>query len=576
MFSKVAPLGLVHTTQWPVSLVYSELRYGNIMEAGVSAANPQTVPGATRPNHMQSPSLMSQNPAPMPALALARESAVSAATPPMLGSPSPAPSADRRSIIRAHSPGHISLGPPQMVPPLPVQDAVSPLLPANDLPDDPQRATAAAHLYPLAPAWSPVATSPAARSDVGLTSESGFFSSPTLVRSHSTRGYFPPQCARSRTQSSGYDNMLMPANNESDIFERSTERNSTHVYSPKEAIDIAAVPALDHAADAIVGDRNSELEIVTPQSPENRTVHLSPWRSSAVLPKSESALHLPRSPGPRSPVHRSPQLSSPIPRSPGPRSPAPRSPGRLVLPNGPELSQGYLHAPNFRGHQRFVSDISGMAGPHSPRARHTRGLSSSSALSGMSDVAPGSSDMARTHSTSSNVTNASPVQSALSIDGAIIYDGEAARVDHSLGGLADAIERLSTTDKQIVRSPSHISRSTSSYFALSPHLDEQPMHPHSPGSPSLIRYRVLPGEHRTPSGEFGTPRSTRSPRGGVFLRAPPGQSPSGEERGLGLMHVPPQSQGEKKRISMMAYGDILSGADEQLLVFGGNEAAASK
>ena len=61
-----------------------------------------------------------------------------------------------------------------------------------------------------------------------------------------------------------------------------------------------------------------------------------------------------------------------------------------------------------------------------------------------------------------------------------------------------------------------------------------------------------------------------------MLRPPPGQSPTGEERGLGLMHVPPHSQGEKKRISMMAYGDILSGADEQLLVFGGNETATPK
>ncbi|WFD35141.1 hypothetical protein MCUN1_001990 [Malassezia cuniculi] len=452
-----------------------------------------------------------QSPVAAPALARASVATSSGPAPSIVGTPTRASTNSARGIVRAHAPGSIPLSPVRLHVPLPISDTPSPLIPANDLPDDPQRASTAAHLYPLAPAWSPASFSPSIRSESGLTSDSMFFASPSLSRSHSvTRGRWPNTTQsrnRSRTQSSGHEYAHgTPTIGEADIFERSTERSSTHLYSPKEAIDLATAPALDHAADAIVRDANASLEVVTPQSPDNRLGHLSPWMGSSIsLPRSDSSYQLPRSPGPRSPVPR-----KSMSRSPGPRSPAFRR-----MSDMPELSPAFLQAPNVRGHRRLASDISGTSKPLSPRANHSRGLSTTSAISGISDIISEAPRMVRTQSSSST---ASITHNALSIDGAIIYDGEAARADHSIGGLADAIERLTTNERPPARSPSQHPANMSSYFALSPHLDDQPLHPHSPGSPSLFRYRVIPGEHGpASSGEVGTPRTVRSPGPAILL-----------------------------------------------------------
>lgn len=494
--------------------------------------------------------------------------------PNVVGTPTKSETPRRQSIVRPQAPGSISLSPVRLGAPLPVSDMPSPLVPANDLPDDPHRASTAAHLYPLAPAWSPAGLSPSIRSDSGLASDSTFFASPSLSRSHSVsrgRKHHHP-LNRHKAYSSASEQFLgKPTFSESEIFERSTERRHPHYYSPKEAIDLAAVPALDDAANAIVQDSTSGLEVVTPMGCEERLLQMSPWMGGHSLARSESAIQMPRSPGPRSPVPR-----SPVPRSPGPRSPVilptssvPRSPVFRPTADVPDSSPGLLQPLNTRGHRQLGSDISGLGRSRPNGAGHARGLSVPGALSPDNRFLEGHG-MARTQSASSNLTSASATQNALSIDGAIIYDGEAAKVDHSLSGLANAIDRLSTNDNVSALSSPMAQHNTSSYFALSPHLDDNTSHfPHSPGSPSLIRYRVLPGERRPSGSDYGTPRGPRSPRSGVVLRQPPGQSPPGEKRGLGLLHVPPPASGDKKRISMLAYADILNEADEQLLVFDG-------
>lgn len=524
---------------------------GTEMEAGAVAPGSQHLESMSRP----APPLRNTPLSPIAAPALAP-----ALAPHPVGTPTKSETPKRQGIVRPQAPGSISLSPVRLGAPLPVSDMPSPLVPANDLPDDPQRASTAAHLYPLAPAWSPAGLSPSIRSDSGLASDSTFFASPSLSRSHSVsraRKHHHP-LNRHKAYSSASEHFFgKPDFSESDIFERSTERRHPHYYSPKEAIDLATVPALDDAANAIVQDSTSGLEVVTPMSGEERLPQMSPWMGGHSLARSESATYMPRSPGPRSPVI-------------WPASSAPRSPVFRPTSDLPDPSSGFLQAPNTRGHRRLTSDISGLArSMPSSTGGHARGLSTPSAPSPGSRLHEGHG-MARTQSASSNLTNASGTQNALSIDGAIIYDGESAKVDHSLSGLANAIDRLSTNDNVPVLPSPMTQHNSSSYFALSPHVDDNTSHfPHSPGSPSLIRYRVLPGEHRPNVNDYGTPRAPRSPRSGVVLRQPPGQSPPSEKRGLGLLHVPPPASGDKKRISMLAYADILNEADEQLLVFDG-------
>lgn len=523
---------------------------GTEMEAGAVAPGSQHLESMSRP----APPLRNTPLSPIAAPALAP-----ALTPHIVGTPTKSETPKRQGIVRPQAPGSISLSPVRLGAPLPVSDMPSPLVPANDLPDDPQQASTAAHLYPLAPAWSPAGLSPSIRSDSVLASDSAFFASPSLSRSHSVsraRKHHHPLNRHKAYSSANEQFFGKPDFSESDIFERSTERRHPHYYSPKEAIDLATVPALDDAANAIVQDSTSGLEVVTPIGGEERLPQMSPWMGGHSLARSESATQMPRSPGPRSPII--------FPASSAPRSPVFRPTSDL-----PDPSLGLLQASNARGHRRLASDISGLGRSMPSGVGHARGLSTPGALSPGNRFLEGHG-MARTNSASSNLTSASSTQNALSIDGAIIYDGEAAKVDHSLSGLANAIDRLSTNDNVPVLSSPMTQHNTSSYFALSPHHDDNTSHfPQSPGSPSLIRYRVLPGEHRPNVNDYGTPRAPRSPRSGVVLRQPPGQSPPGEKRGLGLLHVPPPASGDKKRISMLAYADVLNEADEQLLVFDG-------
>ena len=124
------------------------------------------------------------------------------------------------------------------------------LVSANELPDDPERASNVVHLFapPLAPAWSPVSMS---RSQSSRTDDA-------------SSTYFPIGARASLSpRSPPYQAPLSP---EASIFERNIQMlGSPHVRTPREAVDMAVPPVLDDAADAIVSD--STLEIVSPRSP---------------------------------------------------------------------------------------------------------------------------------------------------------------------------------------------------------------------------------------------------------------------------------------------------------------------
>ena len=106
------------------------------------------------------------------------------------------------------------------------------LVSANELPDDPERASNVVHLFapPLAPAWSPVSMS---RSQSSRTDDA-------------SSTYFPIGARASLSpRSPPYQAPLSP---EANIFERNIQMlGSPHVRTPREAVDMAVPPVLDDA-----------------------------------------------------------------------------------------------------------------------------------------------------------------------------------------------------------------------------------------------------------------------------------------------------------------------------------------
>lgn len=515
-------------------------------------------------------------------------------------------------IYRSQAPSNISLSPVRLSStflPSPSRDhhatttptngAASPrLISANELPDDLAQASNVVHLFapPLAPAWSPVSMS---RSQSSRTDDTStyFPSAGGTTASHghsyghsagtgtgtgahtaSTQRYYRPPMSPSAR--SGAEHALSPGaaqqrissprsptgpsyvgmtrtssrqrSPEHNIFERDIELcGSPHLMTPKEAIDVAVPPVLDDAADAIVGD--STLEIVSPCETS------SPYASPDMRP------HLRRT-----------------------------GTGGEMLVRGASHDGTHMSArQRTYGHRRLHSEQS-MLLPSIPNMP-----SSPAAGKRRSHMQPPS----QTHSQQQPPTpNASTYHPSLSIDGAVIPEGQAATFMHSLDGLADAVVHRSpsTTSTQAavpgstatpaspvpaVASPSgstngsQLGTSSSSYFSLS----EDPRN-------SKFRYSVI-GINATPSGapsdsptfgRTGTANnhfssSVSSPRSSRTMQ--PSLSWSNSENSSSHLQVPgalnaaspnlrpasvSNAQGDRKRLSWMSYADIVNDVNEKV------------
>lgn len=327
----------------------------------------------------------------------------------------------------------------------------------------------------------------------------------------------------------------LPKSPEPNIFERDIELcGSPHLRTPQEAIDTSVPTVLEGAADAIVGD--STLEIVAPRD---------------ELP-------------PASP-HASPDVR-----------------GRRWLRGEPLLrgaSQDGLTPRTIRshGHRRLHSEhtnvITSLPGMPSSPSRFSPTGSRRSTL-----LAPGT-PMSRTDSLAPSM---SP---SVSIDGAIIPEGQAATVAHSLDGLADVIVHPTPEGQAMPTAspaPMDTMPASTSYFSL-PSAAEEPRPsskfrytlldtpPSATASPNLERSHSM-RNGRPPSFYMGTsarqPLSSRRPRSA--------DSSTGESLAPPLVHVSPEStgpdvaasstgsSGERKRLSWMAYADLVRDADEQV------------
>jgi len=322
----------------------------------------------------------------------------------------------------------------------------------------------------------------------------------------------------------------LPRSPEPNIFERDIELcGSPHLRTPKEAIDTSVPTVLDGAADAIVGD--SHLDIVA----------------------SRDGAH------PPSP------LASPDLR-------ARRRLGGEPLVRGLSQDGWQSRAPHPYGHRRLQSEqtnvvmsLPGM--PPSPSALSQTG----SRLSAL--LAPATP--------SSRADSMAPSMSpSLSIDGAIIPEGQAARVAHSLDGLADVIVQPAQASPVPMASPSPMETvgsmpASSSYFSLPPAADDS-------RASCKFHYTLLdqPPPASTPS-PTGVERShslltTRSAHAGPSARASwqarrPHSSDSPDSPAPPLLQVQPDASlssaaasGERKRLSWMRYADLVRDADEQV------------
>ena len=377
---------------------------------------------------------------------------------------------------------------------------------ANELPDDPVQASHVMHLYPasLAPPFSPGHAMHRTPSDV------------SQPRSPHTTGLgLQPGAALPQTPSRLIPPVLGTApraSPEPSIFERNIEP-ANRARSPQEAIDASVPPVLDDAASAIVDDA-STLEILQPEhaahvaSPPRspgmrmRSAHLSPVGTGAWTPTRGSSRMRHWSGGP-----------------PGENAPASRSAAH-------QQQFGRQH-----GHRRPLSDASNVF-TSLPAAREER----SSALRPPTPRTP--------HTRSYSVQTAT--SPSLSVDGAIIPGNDAATMGHSLDGLADAFVQLATTpsEPRMVTTPGSVSSPHGSYFALSP--DEGARGALGAGaagvtSPGAIRYRVLERD------------AAPAP-----APAPAPTSPAAREH----LQVPGS---ERKRLSFMAYSDIVNERPEQLV-----------
>ena len=457
--------------------------------------------------------------------------------------------------FRLHAPGRIPLSPMRLGPgpvpsPSPHAGAASPLgtsapttspLPlANELPDDPAQASQLVHLYapPLAPAWSPVPSSMSrtlsGRTDEGSGPRGRAPTSP-VPAAQADNGLRRP-LSSPRSPSQALLSPLMrhrnaPRSPEPSIFERDIELcGSPHMRTPQEAIDTSVPTVLDGAADAIVGD--TDLEIVAP----------------------------------RDGSHSSSPLASPDMR-------ARRRLGGEPLIRGVSHDSWQPRAPRPGGHRRLLSEQSHVAAslpgmPPSPSAFSHAGSRRSTLLM---PTTPGSR-------ADSMAPSMSP---SLSIDGAVIPEGQAAMVAHSLDGLADVIVHpASQASPAPVASPSPIESAGSmpastSYFSLPPSADDA-------RASGKFRYTLLdlpqPGSTLTPAGvershSFLSARSARAGAPGrrAWQARRPRSADSSEMPAPPLLQVQPDASlssaagsGERKRLSWMTYSDLVRDADEQV------------
>lgn len=513
--------------------------------------------------------------------------------------PAPARTPDRATstpvrgggITRAEAPGRIPLSPlkfssslhpsPSQMPAshTPGGSAASPLLTwANELPDDPQRASNVMGLYPssLAPPFSPAAPLP----QHSNSDPSPYFPPPSDTRaplSGSMLGLSPvsERLAAPQTPSRLIPPSLAHAQQrmspEPSIFERDIEPVH-HARSPQEAIDVAVPPVLDDAASAIV-EESGTLEIIQPEHP-------------AYAPSP------PRSPS--AGFRMMPTSSQPgqwTPNRDGRGRPRNLSGGQSSRENSFDTRPRQQQYGRQHGHRRPLSDASNVftsmpgrslrSDSHSERERR-------SPLHAGSPLTPSTRPYSIQPATSPS----------LSIDGAIIAGNDAATMGHSFGGLADAFAHLATTpsEQPAIATPGSMTSPQGSYFALQP--DDAPRAPRDRSSayasPNAFRYMVLDREgERSPPTVSSTPpsRLAVSPLPGSHPRASPNAGarssttpvpapaitprsplprhtapPAGADGDPFSPHLQvPGTSSERKRLSFMAYADIVNDSQGQLL-----------
>ncbi|WFD31922.1 hypothetical protein MSPP1_002964 [Malassezia sp. CBS 17886] len=448
----------------------------------------------------------------------------------------------RSGIVRPQAPHTIPLSPikagtplQQASPQVPTPGRLSsPLLTwANELPDDPGRASNVVNLFAhnaLAPAWSPASMSPSARSPP--------LTPPQLV------AVAPALPARTRSMRSPEPN----------IFERDIERQNSHCMSPQEAIDVAVPPVLDDAANAIVDQNTSAIEVVAP-SPG----HVSPGLSPSWCTHRESQRRAQQDPL-YSPPHGSLGLT-------------------LADAHASQQQFGRTHS-----HRRPLSDASNVFASI-PRSRRTGSDVADGAASPGSlryapgSVPPGSAPPSSQPPAGLTPTGHPPTPSgrsllatdpragatgspSLSIDGAIIPEGNTAKVGHSLDGLADALANTRLDPGTTVASPGSVSGTSGGYFGISAPSDDgggtgTPV-PHS----NTFRYQVLGGgghslnarARSTSQSQHGWGPASLSTLGRPTSRSADVSAPGDAS-----------STPCKKRISFLAYANILNDNDELLL-----------
>lgn len=464
---------------------------------------------------------------------------------------------DESGSYRVHAPGRIPLSPTRLVPtavatpsphagvasPLGMATHTSPPLPlANELPDNPEQASQLVHLYappPLAPAWSPASSAMARTSShrVDESSARGVLPhSPSYAEPHLHRPLSSPRSPSQTLLSPHMRQRPLPKSPEPSIFERDIELcGSPHMRTPQEAIDTSVPTVLDEAADAILGV--SALEVVAPRD------HSHP-PSPLASPDMRSRRRL------------------------GGGEPLLRGLSQDGLQRRP--SRPYGHRRLQSEHSTVMTSLPGM--PSSPSAlsqgpsRRSTLLTPATPNSRADSLAPGMSP-------------------SVSIDGAIIPEGQAATQSHSLDGLTDVIVHPAAPISPVpIASPSpmegatttHASMPTStSYFSLPTSNDES-------RASSKFRYTLLDmpqpaattpptGLERSHSLLSARPSYAHAPGRCPARRPRSADSPTSSPAPPPVVHVQgeasttcPPGTGERKRLSWMAYSDLVREANEPM------------
>ena len=419
--------------------------------------------------------------------------------------------------------------------------AISPLLTlANDLPDDPEEASQLVNLFaqppPLNPAWSPLSRSASVRSTGAGDDPSPYFppvtSRPrsmgrTPARMSSSALGLSPMMDRRHVSPPTPSRVLSPqpthhASNtrspEPNIFERDIEaRSATNLLlTPTEAIEAAVPPVLDDAASAIV--EHTPLEIVAPRSP----APVSPTQTErAFRARHESA---------GTAAHDSQQRY-----------------GRV------------------RGHRRPLSDASHLT-TRSPASPQPSLLGTPHRAAAPLPPTPGRLDPLG--------PSMSP---SLSIDGAIIAENNAATAGHSLDGLADAFAHMGHSRRREPRVRASVPPTGLDATTRSPMTPQAAAGFHSPEDQHApFRYTVMgtmptsPSAAPTdaparlaPSPKLVSPSSKRSPRLSTAFVMRDAASTDSLGDHLQVPSAAARLSPERKRLSFMAYTDIVHDVDEQ-------------